>query len=158
MKLAKTIQLDVSDTHVFERPAEVGEWAVTGTFAFVDSDPTNWTSKQQLIFRTAWLGIDSFGHSTFVQVVEMSNSEYEQVIQTLSVYLADVYNAPNQEAAQQAAQQEIDNMVTMCDHPRGTLLSIERSIAEQNITEKTSVLAPSGSSTHAKIWDIVEDD
>ena len=157
MKLAKTIQLDVSDTHVFERPAEVGEWAV-GTFAFVDSDPTNWTSKQQLIFRTAWLGIDSFGHSTFVQVVEMSNSEYEQVIQTLSVYLADVYNAPNQEAAQQAAQQEIDNMVTMCDHPRGTLLSIERSIAEQNITEKTSVLAPSGSSSHAKIWDIVEDD
>ena len=73
MKLAKTIQLDVSDTHVFERVAEVGEWAITGTFSFVDIDPSNWTSKQQLAFRTAWLGIGSFGHSTFVQVVEMSN-------------------------------------------------------------------------------------
>lgn len=49
-------------------------------------------------------------------------------------------------------------MVAMCDHPPGTLLSIERSIADQNITEKTSVLAPSGSSSHAKIWEIVEDD
>ena len=88
----------------------------------------------------------------------MSTTEYEQVIQTLSVYLVDVYNAPNQEAAQQAAQQEIDDMVTMCDHPSGTLLSIERSIADQDITEKTSVLAPTGSSSHAKIWDIVEDD
>ena len=128
------------------------------TFAFVDSDPLNWSSKQQLAFRTAWLGIGSFGYSTFVQVVEMSNQEYEQVIQTLSVYLTDIYNAPSLEAAQQAAQQEIDDMLTMCDHPPGTLLSIERSIAEQNITEKTSVLAPSGASAHAKIWDIVEDD
>ena len=158
MKLAKTIQLDVSDTHVFERPAEVGEWAITGTFAFVDSDPSNWSSKQQLAFRTSWLGIGSFGHSTFVQVVEMSTPEYEQLIQTLSAYLADAYNAPSQEAAQQAAQQEIDDMVAMCDHPSGTLISIERSIADQDITEKTSVLAPSGSSSHAKIWDIVEDD
>ena len=158
MKLAKTIQLDVSDTHVFERVAEVGEWAITGTFSFVDIDPSNWTSKQQLAFRTAWLGIGSFGHSTFVQVVEMSNPEYEQAIQTLSKYLTDVYNAPSQETAKSAAQQEIDDMIAMCDHPPGTLLSIERSIAEQNITEKTSVLAPSGSSSHAKIWDIVEDD
>jgi hypothetical protein len=46
----------------------------------------------------------------------------------------------------------------MCDHPSGTLLSIQRSIDEQGITVKTSVLAPSGSSSHAKIWDIVEDD
>jgi hypothetical protein len=158
MKLAKTIQLDVSDTHVFERPAEVGEWAITGTFAFVDSDPSNWSSKQQLAFRTAWLGIDSFGNSTFVQVVEMDTPEYEQAIQTLSTYLTDVYNAPSQEAAQQAAQQEIDDMVTMCDHPMGTLLSIERSIDEQGITEKTSVMAPSGSTSHTKIWAIVEDD
>ena len=158
MKLAKTIQLDVSDTHVFERPAKVGEWAITGTFSFVDSDPSNWTSKQQLAFRTAWLGIGSFGNSTFVQVVEISNHEYEQAIQTLSKYLTDVHNAPSQGAAKSASQQEIDDMVAMCDHPPGTLLSIERSIADQNITEKTSVLAPSGSSSHAKIWEIVEDD
>ncbi len=158
MKLAKTIQLDVSDRHVFEHPAEVGEWAITGTFAFVDSDPADWSSKQQLAFRAAWLGIGSFGHSTFVQVTALSTQEYEQAVQTLAIHLAEFYHAPSQEAATRAARQEIDGMVTMCDHPPGTLLTIERAIAEQNITEKTSVLAPSDEPAHAKIWSIVEDD
>ncbi len=158
MKLAKTIQLDVSDTHVFERPAEVGEWAITGTFAFVDSDPANWSKKQQLAFRAAWLGIGSFGNSTFVQVAELSIDAYEQAAQTLALYLAEFYNAPSHEAATRAARQEIDDMITMCDHPPGTLLAIERAIADENITEKTSVLAPPGKPSHAKIWTIVEDD
>ena len=158
MKLAKTIQLDVSDTHVFERPAEVGEWAITGTFAFADSDPSNWSNKQQLAFRAAWLGIGSFGNSTFVQVAKISTHEYEQAVQTLAMYLAEVYNAPSPEAATRAARQEIDDMVTMCDHPPGTLLTIERAIDEQNITEKTSVLAPPGQARHAYIWTIVDDD
>ena len=158
MKLAKTIQLDVSDTHVFERAAEVGEWAITGTFAFVDSDPSNWSGKQQLAFRAAWLGIGSFGNSTFVQVVEISTHEYEQAVQTLAMHLAEIYNAPSPEAATRAARQEIDDMAAMCDHPPGTLLAIERAIAEQNITEKTCVLAPSDESAQAKIWTLVEDD
>ena len=158
MKLAKTIQLDVSDTHVFERPAEVGEWAITGTFAFVDSDPANWSGKQQLAFRAAWLGIGSFGNSTFAQGVEISTHEYEQAVQTLAAHLAEVYNAPSQEAATRAARQEIDDMAALCDHPPGTLLAIERAIAEQNITEKTCVLAPSDEPAHAKTWTLVEDD
>ena len=158
MKLAKTIQLDVSDSHVFERPAEVGEWAITGTFAFVDSDPSNWSNKQQLAFRAAWLGIGSFGNSTFVQVADISTHEYEQAVQTLALYLTEFYNAPGQEAATRAARQEIDDMISMCDHPPGTLLAIERAIADENITEKTSVLAPPGEAGHAKIWTIVEDD
>ena len=158
MKLAKTIQLDVSDTHVFEHPAEVGEWAITGTFAFVDSDPTDWSGKQQLAFRTAWLGIGSFGNSTFVQVAKISTNQYEQAVRTLAGYLAEFYNAPDREAATRAARQEIDDMITMCDHPPGTLLAIERAVADENITEKTSVLAPPREAGHAKIWTIVEDD
>ena len=158
MKLAKTIQLDVSDTHVFEHPAEVGEWAITGTFTFADSDPSNWSSKQQLAFRAAWLGIGSFGNSTFVQVADISTDEYEQAVQTLAMHLTEIYNAPSQEAATRAARQEIDDMITMCDHPPGTLLAIERAIDEQNIPEKTSVLAAPGEASHAKIWTIVEDD
>lgn len=158
MKLAKTIQLDVSDTHVFEHPAEVGEWAITGTFAFVDSDPSTWSSKQQLAFRVAWLGIGSFGNSTFVQVADISTHQYEQAVRALALHLIESYNAPGQEAATRAARQEIDDMITMCDHPPGTLLAIERAIADENITEKTSVLAPPREAGHAKIWTIVEDD
>ena len=158
MKLAKTIQLDISDTQVFERPAEVGEWAVTGTFAFVDSDPSDWSGKRQLAFRAAWLAIGSFGNSTFVQVVEISTHEYEQAVQTLATHLAEAYDAPSQEAATRAARQEVDDMAAMCDHPPGTLLTIERTMAELNITEKTSVLAPSDEPALAKSWTLVEDD
>ena len=39
MKLLRTIRLDPSDTFVFERAAEPGEWAVSGAFAFWHSDP-----------------------------------------------------------------------------------------------------------------------
>ncbi len=158
MKLAKTIQLDVSDTHVFERPAAVGEWAITGTFAFVDGDPADWSGKRQLAFRAAWLGIGSFGNSTFVQVAELSTHEYEQAIATLAAYLAENYNAPGPEAAARAARQEIDDMIALCDHPPGTLLTIERAISDRKITEKTLVLTRPGEPARAKTWTLVEDD
>ena len=157
MKLAKSVQLDSSDTQVFEHPAKVGEWAIAGTFAFVDSDPADWSSKQQLAFRTAWLGIGSFGHSTFVQATEISTQEYEQALQSLAVYLVDEFNAPSREAAILAARQEIDDMSSLCDHPPGTLLSIERSFTEDQITEKTRVLIPADKLAQSKIWTIVED-
>ena len=157
MKLAKSVQLDTSDVQVFEHPAEVGEWAITGTFCFVDSDPSGWSKKQQLAFRTAWLGIGSFGHSTFVQATEISIKEYERILQTLAVYLAEEFNAPSREAARSAAQQEIDDMATLCNHPPGTLLAIERSFVGDNITEKTRVLIPSDEPAQSKIWTIVED-
>ena len=158
MKLAKTIQLDISDTHVFDNPAVVHEWAISGTFAYVDSDPSDWSRKQQLAFRTAWLGIGSFGNSTFVQVTEISEQEYKLAIQTLAKYLIEEYNAPSQEVATEAARQEIDDMATLCNHPPGTLLAIERAITGQNITENTRVLTPADKPAPAKIWTISEDD
>ena len=39
MKLLRTIRLDPSDTFIFERAAEPGEWAVSGVFAFWHRDP-----------------------------------------------------------------------------------------------------------------------
>mgnify|MGYP007046914791 CR=1 FL=1 len=157
MKLAKTIQLDVSDRLVFDRPAEVGEWAIAGTFSFVDGDPSGWSNKQQLAFRSAWLGIGSFGNATFVQVTDISRDDYEQAIESLAAYLAEDFNAPNPAAASQAARQEIDDMISLCDHPPGTLLAIERSISGNDISEKTHVLTPPDEPAHAKIWTLVED-
>jgi hypothetical protein len=158
MKLAKTIQLDVSDNHALERPAAVGEWAIAGTFAFVDGDPAGWSGKQQLAFSTAWLGIASFGHATFVQVAEISPGDYEQAVEALARHLAETYNAPSTEAAEQAARQEIVDMVALCDHPPGTLLAIERALTDRDITETTRVVAPADNAAHTKIWNLVEDD
>ena len=39
MKLLRTIRLDPSDTFVFDRAAEPGEWAVSGAFMFGHTDP-----------------------------------------------------------------------------------------------------------------------
>ena len=158
MKLAKTIRLDISDTQVFERVAEVGEWAVAGTFAFVDGDPADWSGKRRLAFRAAWLAIGSFGNSTFVQVVDISAAEYEQAVRTLALHLAEVYGAPSQEDAARAARREVDDMAALCDHPPGSLLSIERDMADRDITEKISVLAPPDEPALAKSWTLVEDD
>jgi len=44
MKLIRTIRLDPSDTFVFERAAEPGEWAVSGAFAFWRSETNDWSS------------------------------------------------------------------------------------------------------------------
>ena len=45
MNLMRTIRLDPSDTFVFDPPAEPGEWAVSGAFAFWDRDPATLEGK-----------------------------------------------------------------------------------------------------------------
>jgi len=157
MNLAKTVRLDPSDLHIFERPAEIGEWAIAGTFSFVDSDPTTWSKKQKLTFQSAWLGIGSFGYSTFVQATAIPSSEYEQLLLTLSAHLTDQYMAPNLEVATDAAKQEIDDMATLCNHPPGTLLAIERIIDGHNITEKTRVISSSEEHAKPQVWTTIED-
>ena len=64
MKLAKTIQLDTSDENIFEVAANPNEWAISGTFTFVDGNPDTWPKKHQFAFQSAWLGLPSFGCST----------------------------------------------------------------------------------------------
>ena len=51
IRLARTIRLDISDTSTYLLPAEPGEWAVTGTFAFANSDLNLLTNKGQIAFR-----------------------------------------------------------------------------------------------------------
>ena len=157
MNLAKTVQLDPSDLHIFERPAENGEWAIAGTFSFVDSDPAAWSKKQKLAFQSAWLGIGSFGYSTFVQATTISSAEYEQLLLTLTAHLTDQYMAPSLEAATNAARQEIDDMATLCNHPPGTLLAIERTMDGQNITEKTRIISSSGEHAKPQVWTTAKD-
>ncbi|MDH3234077.1 MAG: DUF6505 family protein, partial [Alphaproteobacteria bacterium] len=46
MLFPRTIRLDASDAHVFERAAEPGEWAVTGTFVFAGDTPDQLSGKR----------------------------------------------------------------------------------------------------------------
>ena len=65
--------------------------------------------------------------------------------------------APNLEVATDAARQEIDDMATLCNHPPGTLLAIERTIDGHNITEKTRIISRSKDQEKPQAWTAIED-
>ncbi len=77
VKLLRTIRLDPSDTFVFERAAEPGEWAVSGAFVFSDVDPSTLQGKERSAFRGGFLGVASLGWSTLVQIVEATDDDRE---------------------------------------------------------------------------------
>src|SRR3982750_1536840 len=77
LKLPRTIRLDPSDAFVFERAAEPGEWAVTGSFLFFDQDVTALAGKGRAAFRAGFVGVESLGFSTLVMVAEASEAERE---------------------------------------------------------------------------------
>ena len=84
MKLLRTIRLDPSDTFVFEKAAEPGEWAVSGAFVFWKRDPAALEGKARSAFRGGFLGVASLGWSTLVQIVEASDDDRLAVIDTLA--------------------------------------------------------------------------
>src|SRR5450631_1050598 len=69
LKFPRTIRLDPSDTFVFERAAEPGEWAVSGAFVFWNTDAAALEGKARSAFRGGFLGVASLGWSTLVQIV-----------------------------------------------------------------------------------------
>jgi hypothetical protein len=156
MKLAKTIQLDISDNNVYSISASPGEWAITGTFFFVDSNPEKWGKKEQIAFRDGWLGVGSYGRSTLVQISTISNEEKRILKENLSVLILKKFRAPGMLAALDAAQKEIEDMEKLCNHPNGTLLSIRRDINNKEIKEKVSIISPEMNDQHATIWSIEE--
>lgn len=157
MKFARTIRLDPSDAQVYAAAAEPGEWAVTGTFAYVDGEPEAWSSKEQLAFKSGWLGTGSFGRSTFVQVAVIPDAEYEETVRRLAAYLYQEYEAPDMLAATEAARLEAEDMAELCDHAAGTLLAIEREFdREGGIHERVRVVPrpDTDGAGHAQIWQI----
>ena len=77
LKLPRTVRLDPSDTFVFERAAEPGEWAVVGSFLFWDADIPNLAGKARAAFRAGFVGVESLGFSTLVVVTQATEEERE---------------------------------------------------------------------------------
>jgi len=75
VKLLRTIRLDPSDTFVFEKAAEPGEWAVSGAFVFWNTDAAALEGKARSAFRGGFLGVASLGWSTLVQIAEASGDD-----------------------------------------------------------------------------------
>lgn len=142
MKLPRTIRLDPSDTFVFERAAEPGEWAVSGAFVFWNSDPAALGQKQRVALRSGFLGIDSLGWSTLAVVTEATDIELQAVIERLAAQLLAKFGAPDLDAARAAAEEEVGFAASLCDHPPQTILAVQRAVEDGEIRERFRTLKP----------------
>lgn len=143
MKLLRTIRLDRSDTFVFARAAQAGEWAVPGGFMFWDGDPAALAGKERAAFRSGFLGVSSGGWSTLVEVAEASEADREAAIAALASLLVERLGAPSLAAARAAAQEEIALSASLCDPPAGTVVALQR-VAEEDgeVRERFRTLTP----------------
>jgi Family of unknown function (DUF6505) len=156
VKLLRTIQLDASDSFVFERPAEPGEWAVSGAFAFASSDLANLQGKARTAFRAGFLGLTSFGRSTLAQIVEANESDRRSVIEILAVQLVSRFGAPGLPAARLAAEEETDFVTSLCDHPPGVLVAVTRRLENRAICETFRTLRPREGTGHTRAFEFLE--
>jgi hypothetical protein len=142
MKLLRTIQLDPSDTFVFAPAAAPGEWAVSGSFVFWDSDPTRLEGKARTAFRSGFLGVTSLGWSTLVQIVEASDDDRAQAIGQLARQLVEKFGAPDLAAARAAAEDEITFAESLAVEDKDILIAVHRRVEDGEIREAFRTLRP----------------
>ena len=144
MKLLRTIRLDPSDTFVFERAAEPGEWAVPGAFVFWDTDPAALAGKARAAFRAGLLGVDTLGWSTLAQIVEASEADHAAAVDRLAQQLVAQFGAPGLDEARAAAREEFAFATSLCVHPIDTLIAVHRTHEGGEIREAFRSLKPRG--------------
>jgi len=156
VKLLRTIRLDASDSFVFEKPAEPGEWAVSGAFAFAHCNPANLKGKARTAFRAGFLGLGSLGRSTLAQIVEASERDRRDVVEMLAAHLVAQFGAPDLATARLAAEEETSFAASLCDHPPGVLVAVTRSHENGTIREQFRTLRSRGAAEHTNAFEFLE--
>jgi len=156
VKLLRTIRLDPSDTFVFEQAAEPGEWAVSGAFAFWNSDPTTLEGKARTAFRSGFLGLSTLGWSTLVQIVDANESDRLTVVNMLADQLTTKFGAPTRNDAVAAAEEEIAFAESLCNQPSGTLIAVHRTFEDGNVRESFRTLRPRSAAKPVRAFSFLE--
>lgn len=142
MRLLRTIRLDPSDTFVFDKVAEPGEWAVSGAFVFSGDDPAALQGKARSAFRSGFLGVASLGWSTLVQIVEASEADRATLIEVLAKRLVENFGAPDMAAARLAAEEEVAFAESLCTQAQDTLVAVHRTTEDGAVHETFRTLRP----------------
>jgi hypothetical protein len=161
VKLLRTIRFDSSDDRVYEHAATAGEWAVSGVFAFSGLDETQLVGKTRQAFANGFLGVASFGRSTFVTVAEASEADRDEVAYRLALHFVEHYGAPDVEAALPAAEAEVAFARELAEGaPINTVLTLRRiRDASGEIREELrKIRPPAAEPLHARIWTSEPDD
>ena len=156
MKLIRTIRLDPSDTFVFERAAEPGEWAVSGGFAFWNADADTLEGKARSAFRSGFLGVESLGWSTLVQIVEASAADRAALVERLAQQLVARFGAPDVATARAAAEEEVAFAESLCNHPPDTLIAVHRASEDGAVREAFRTLHPRGDRKPMRAFSFLE--
>jgi hypothetical protein len=156
VKLLRTIRLDPSDTFVFERAAEPGEWAVSGAFAFWNADVAKLEGKARSAFRGAFLGVESLGWSTLVQVVEGSATDRAALVERLAQQLVAHFGAPDLAAARAAAAEEVAFAESLCNQAPDTLIAVHRTFENGETREAFRTLHPRGDRKPMRAFSFLE--
>jgi hypothetical protein len=156
VKLLRTIRLDPSDTFVFERAAEPGEFAVSGAFVFWEDDVAALTGKRRSAFRSGFLGVESLGWSTLVQIVEAKTEDRASIVDTLARRLVEHFGAPDIATASKAAEEEVSFAESLCGHPADTLVAIHRTVEDGEIREAFRTLRPRGGPKPLRAFSFLE--
>lgn len=160
IRFLRTIRFDETDTRVFEHAAPPGEWAVSGAFAFAGIAPDEITGKTRQAFAGGFLGLLSFGRSTFVTVGEIQPAELAAHEQALAGSFVAHYGAPDLAAALPVAREEIGFARELASGlALNTVLTVRRVLdgAGQIKEEFRTIRAPEGAKPHARIWTIEND-
>ena len=150
MKLARVIRLDDSDLEVFDEAAEPGEWAIPGTFAYSNWTEDDLTGKAREAFTHGWLGLTSFSRASVVAVATITEDERADLVDLLAFHFTEAWGAPHMDAARPVAEEEIAQMVALCeDHAENTLIVVERSLTEAGVKDRFRLIPPQGASLEA---------
>ena len=149
--LLRTIQLDPSDKILFSPAAEPGEWAVPGGFLFHGRQIDSLTRKERVAFRSAFLGISSFGFSTLAVVTLVTPAEMQAATDALATAFVERLGAPDMATARQAAAEEMAFAADLCrGHDEGRLIALHREQGEDGqIRERFRALRPRDGSAFA---------
>jgi hypothetical protein len=165
--LPRTIRLDASDTVVFARAAEPGEWAVPGTFLYWERPAESLSRKEHIAFRSGFLGVESFGHSTLVVVQEATEADRAAMVAALARALVAHLGAPDIATASPAAEEEVVLAESLCrGHAPNTLIALHRTRDDRDIREQFRTLRPRQNTAfdapylqgHDRAFHVVEED
>jgi len=160
-KLLRTIRFDESDKSVYTNAAVQQEWAVSCAFQFCDLQWEELDGKTRQAFNNGFLGLTSFGYSTFGCVANITKSALAESEMMLAKYILENYGAPDLKSSLEAAQEEIKYTMELChDVPENTVFAVKRDFSLDGRIKETfhKVDTEDEGGLHAKVWTIVEED
>jgi hypothetical protein len=159
VKLLRALRFDDSDTRVYERAAEDGEWAVPGGFEFADDTVETLVGKRRQAFANGFLGLAGFGRATFVAVATADDAVRRRLIEVLAGHFVDRYGAPDRAAALPVAEQEIAFAAELCaEYEPGTTLTVVRELGPDGVRESFRRVAAAEPGAVQSLWSMFDED